>query len=902
MPTALPPPGSTDVLYLVDLSSYVFRAYHAIAPLSNTKGEPTHATYGTVAMLQKLVGERKPTYLAVAMDSKGPTFRHELYPGYKATRSARPPDLYLQMERSREIVEAYQIPIFSSDGIEADDLIATVVRRAMEAGLFVVIGGADKDLMQLVQDRVVLWDTMRDKVYGRPEVEEKFGVPPEKMRDLLALMGDSSDNIPGVRSVGPKTATELLTQFGTIDGIYAHLDDVAKKRLREVLLENEPNARLSQKLVSLRDDLPIAFDLAALKYGGADFERLRTIYTELGFTRMIASIPVQTPTETAVAAEAATCRSIDTREELRAIVAQARESGTLAVGVETTSPEAMRADLVGLSLATRAGEGFYVPIAHRYLGAPKQLTLDDVRAEMAPLLGDASVGKVGHDLKYIDVVLSRHGMPLAGAKFDVMIGSYLLDPEASHALPMLAKRALDATLSTFDQVTSKTRGAQLVFDEVDVELATGYAGANAEVSLRLADRLGVQLERQQLTDVMTRLELPLLPVLADMERVGVLVDLGELDRLRKMVDADISQLEKRAREAAGCDFNVSSPRQLEAILFDQLRLKPIKRTKTGRSTDADVLEALAGEHPLPGILLEHRQLSKLKGTYIDALPSLVNPKTGRIHTEWSQAVAATGRISSNNPNLQNIPVRTDLGRAIRRAFVAPPGMRIVTADYSQIELRVLAHLSRDPVLSDGFRVGQDVHTRTAMEVFSVAEGAVTDEMRRRAKTINFGIVYGMGEVTLAKRLDISRAEAARFIEAYFERYGRVRSFMEETLAEARRVEAVRTLFGRQRLLPNIRSSNGMLRAAAERIAQNAPIQGTAADLLKLAMIRLALPVVPDARMVLTVHDELVFEVPEDSVAVAMERIKHEMETAFPLDVPLDVDVGSGVNWGDVSYA
>jgi DNA polymerase-1 len=561
----------------------------------------------------------------------------------------------------------------------------------------------------------------------------------------------------------------------------------------------------------------------------------------------------------------------------------------------------MRAELVGIAFSTAIGEGCYVPITHRYIGAPKQVTLEQVRALAGPLLADETVAKVGHDLKYIDVVLGRHGIPLRGGKFDVMIASYLLDPEASHVLPTLAKRALDATLSTFDQVTSRTRGAQLGFDEVDVELATGYAGANAEVVLRLAEQLRVQLERQALTDVMTRIELPLVSVLADMERVGVLVDLVELERLKKTVDVEIAGLEKRAKEAAGTDFNVSSPRQLEVILFDQLGLKPIKRTKTGRSTDADVLEALALEHPLPGILLEHRQLSKLKGTYIDALPSLVNPKTGRIHTDWSQAVAATGRISSNNPNLQNIPVRTDLGRAIRRAFVAPEGMRLVTADYSQIELRVLAHLSQDPVLIDAFRTGQDVHSRTAMEVFGVTAEGVTDEMRRRAKTINFGVIYGMGEVALAKRLDITRQEAARFIEAYFKRYERVRSFMDETLTHARRLETVRTLFGRQRLLPNIRSSNGMLRAAAERIAQNTPIQGTAADLLKLAMIRLREPVVPGARMVLTVHDELVFEVPADRVGEARERIREAMETVHPLDVPLEVDVGSGVNWGDVSY-
>jgi DNA polymerase-1 len=900
MPTVLPPPGSADVLYLIDLSSYVFRAYHAIAPLSNTKGEPTHATYGTVSMLQKLVGERKPAHLAVAMDSKGPTFRHELYSGYKATRSARPPDLALQMERSREIVEAYRIPIFQRDGVEADDLIATAVRLGLDAGLFVVIVGADKDLMQLISDRVAMWDTMRDKTYGPPEVQEKFGVPPALMRDLLALMGDSSDNIPGVPSVGPKTASELLLKYGTIDGIYAHVGEIAKKRLREVLESNEQNARLSQKLISLRDDEPIDFKLDELRYGGADFEKLRDLYTELGFQRMIASIPVDAVPAPAKSKEPALCRAITTLEDLRVLAERAKQAARIAVSIETTSPEPMRASLLGVSLATCAGEGCYIPIGHRYIGAPKQLTLDDVREVCGSLFRNAAIAKVGHDLKYIEVALGRQDMTLVGPTFDVMIASYLLDPEASHELAAIAKRELDETLTTFDQVTARSRGPRLGFDEIEVEVATLHAASNVEAVWRLEERLRPLVSRHGVSRVMDEIESPLSPVLATMEKIGVFVDLGELDRLRKNVDADIERLEKRARELSGRDFNVSSPRQLEVVLFDELGLKPIKRTKTGRSTDADVLEQLAEYHPLPGVLLEHRQLSKLKGTYIDALPSLVNPATGRIHTEWSQAVAATGRISSNNPNLQNIPIRSDLGRAIRRAFAAPPGMRIVSADYSQIELRVLAHLSQDAVLIDAFRTGQDVHMRTAMEVFGVPSDGVTDEMRRRAKTINFGVIYGMGEVALAKRLDISRQEASAFIEAYFKRYHRVHAFMQETLDTARRGEAVRTLFGRQRLLPNIRSSNAMLRAAAERVAGNTPIQGTAADLLKLAMIRLREPAVPGARMILTVHDELVFEVPEAAVEKAMDTVKRAMETVYPLDVPLEVDIGSGVNWGDVA--
>jgi DNA polymerase I len=898
MPTSLPPPGAPDALYLIDLSSYVFRAYHAITPLSSPKGEPTHATYGTIAMLQKLVGERKPSHLAVAMDSKTKTFRHLLDARYKATREAAPPDLAQQMERSRQIVEAYRIPIYQCDGVEADDVIATVVSAARKAGLSVVVAGADKDLMQLVGDGVVLWDTMRDKVYGPAEVEEKFGVLPTKIRDLLALMGDTSDNIAGVPGVGAKTAADLLARFDSIDGVYARIGEVPKARIRDLLVQHEADARLSQKLVTLKSDVTIDFSEEKARYGGADFEALRSLYTELGFTRLVAQIPQSS----GAAPKAVTVRPLTDPAELSRVVADAREAGRVAIAIETTSPEAMRASIVGIGVSARAGDASYVPIAHRYIGAPKQMELQTVLAGLRPLLAGTGVLTIGHDLKYAEVVLARQGAKLSGPWLDTMLASYLIDPEADHSLSAIALEELGETMPTFDQVTQRGRGVHPGFDEVTIEQAGQYAGGCAEAMLRLADGLTAAIERHGLTRLLQDVELPLARVLGAMEQTGVLVDPGELLRLKVDFEAQMALLERRAYGAAGHEFNVNAPRQLETILFDELGLKPQKRTKTARSTDAQVLEALADDHPLPRILLEHRQLSKLKSTYIDLLPGLVNKSSGRIHTEWGQAVAATGRIASNNPNLQNIPVRTDLGRAIRRAFVAPKGMRLVSSDYSQIELRVLAHLSGDPVLCEAFRTGQDVHTRTAMELFRVSADAVTEEMRRRAKTINFGVIYGMGESTLAKRLSIPRPEAAAFIAAYFERYGRVRAFMEETLEEARRTESVRTLFGRVRLLPDLRSSNSMLRSAAERIAQNTPIQGTAADLLKLAMLRLASPVVPGARMVLTVHDELVFEVPEGDVARAMARVKQAMETVHPdLAVPLVVDVGSGPNWGEIEY-
>ncbi|WP_437854981.1 DNA polymerase I [Sorangium sp. So ce363] len=894
-PTALPPAGAPDVLYLVDLSGYVFRAYHAISPLSSPSGEPTHATYGTVAMLTKLVDERKPAYLGVAMDSPGKTFRDELDPRYKAHRPPPPPDLGVQMSRCREIVEAYRIPIFIQEGLEADDLVAVAVARAKERGLRVVIASSDKDLMQLVDgEQVMLWDAMRDKVYGNPEVVAKFGVPPEQVRDLLALVGDTSDNVPGVPGVGLKTAAELLAQFGSLSAIYERIGEVKKPRIRESLQQNEADARLSQKLVTLDGGAPVSLDLETLRYGGADTGRLRELFTELGFSRFLKAVRAPEPT-----ARAATYRVLTTREELEAFAKSARAAGRLALDVLATSREPMSAHVCGVALACEPGQAVYVPLGHRYLGAPAQLSMSDIDAVMGPLLADPELPKVGHDVKFCEVILLRHRIGLVGVSFDTMLASYLLDPEGKNQLHELAERELGAKMQTLDEVAPKRRGqAQRALDEIELGEASSYGAAFADVALSLTDRLRPRLRAEKLEDLLVQIELPLSAVLAEMELTGVLVDPQALAQLGAQMTTELAALEQKAREIVGHDINLASPKQLEAVLFDELKLRSQRKTKTGRSTDADVLEALSEEHPFPGVVLEHRAIAKLKGTYVDALPRLVHPGTGRIHTRWGQAVAATGRLSSQDPNLQNIPIRTELGRMIRRAFVAPPGSVIVSADYSQIELRVLAHLSKDPVLVDAFRTGQDVHVRTAMEIFGVDQAGVTAEMRRRSKTINFGVIYGMGESALAKRLDISRAEAARFIDAYFARYRGVHEFMEGTMAEAKRSESVRTLLGRRRLLPDLRSSDRMRRAQAERIAQNTPIQGTAADLLKLAMVRVPRPVVPGARMVLTVHDELAFEVPAAAVDEAKAKVREAMESVFPLDVPLVVDVGHGPTWAD----
>lgn len=915
----LPAPGSGDVLYLVDLSGYVFRAYHAIAPLSSSKGEPTHAVLGTVNMLQKVVNDRKPAMFAVAMDSRGPSFRKELDERYKANRPPAPPDLKQQMARCNEIVSAYNIPVYQKDGFEADDLIAAVTKRAVADGVQVVIVSADKDLMQLVHDddhKVVLWDSMRDRVFGPKEVGEKFNVKPSQLRDLLALTGDSSDNVPGVPGVGPKTASDLLNQYGSIDGVYAHVDEIKKAKLKENLKGHEADARLSQKLVSLDASMDIDWDKTHLAYGGANIEELRRLFTELDFTRLRdllgepssqkqAALPNVAPPKKnapppAPSPSARTTRTIVDLSELSKVVERAKTLKRIALVAFGTSHDANRAALSGLAIAIEENEGIYVPLSHRYLGVPKQLTEQQVVNALAPLLADASMTVVGHELKYTLIMLALRGAPVSAALFDTMMAAYLLDPEAPHRPQDLAEREFSIQLESFsDAPKQKTKSPELTFEEIEVERATQYAGPFAEVALKLHARLDSSLMNEGLAKLFHEVEMPLTSVLAAVEMEGVLVDVKKLEAVSVRVEKDLKQLDVKAKELAGHEFSIRSRDQLETILFDELKLPVIKKTpKGGRSTDAAVLDELAPLHPLPQVICDYRELDKLKGTYLDALPRAVNPRTGRIHTRYEQAVAATGRLSSMDPNLQNIPIRTEVGREIRTAFIPRKGYEIVSADYSQIELRVLAHLSHDKELLEAFRGTGDIHTHTASLVFEVPKEVVTTEMRRRAKTINFGVIYGMGDSALAKQLGIDRSEAARFIQAYFDRYEGVRRFMERTVDGAKKGEAVRTLLGRRRFLPNLHSANRGLRFEAERVAKNTPIQGTAADIMKSAMVALGDPrVLPAAKMILTVHDELVFEVPTAEVSSAMEIIRDKMATAMVLDVPLVVEVGHGPNWG-----
>ena len=895
-----------------------------------------------VNMLERMLRERNPRLMAVALDAGRDTFRREIFPEYKAHRPPAPDDLRSQLQRCEQIVLGYHAAIYKHEGVEADDLIATVVRRARELQLKVVILAADKDLMQLVGDDVMLWDTMRDRVIGPPEVEERFGVRVDQLQDLLALMGDTSDNIPGVPSVGPKTAMELLKAYGTLNGIYENLGQITKKGLLKNLTEFRDQAFLSQRLVALKNDCPIEVSREALAFRGRDTEKLRALYSELGFSRMLTLLntdslpgpaapsspppasaaaadkraemtqiglplgggPVAAPARPAAAAAvegpavsiSADYGTLFSAQEIAEFAATLKSEGAAGVEVVTTEDSPSRSALVGFALASKTGRARYIPLAHRFMGVPKQPTPAELGPALAALFGPDGPALSAHDLKRTDVALAHAGLRLSNYGSDASLASYLLDPEARHDRVSLAQRELGLVTGTLADLGKPARGKRVPLDELPVEPVASWACENADYALRLSGRLVEKLEGHSLGGLYRDVELPLAKQLSGLELQGVLIDTNVLGGLGTECDAEIKRLEQEAQRIAGREFNPNSPRQLETLLFDELGLKPLKRTKTSRSTDAETLESLSDKHELPKIILELRQVSKLKGTYIDALPALQDPKTGRVHSSWEQAVAATGRLSSTDPNVQNIPIRTELGRRIRAAFVAPAGYQLVSADYSQIELRVLAHLSQDPVLCESFRTGEDVHQRTAMEIFEVKAEELTREMRTRAKAVNFGVIYGQGDSGLSKVLGIPRAEASNFIAAYFRRYQGVRAFMTATLERARAGEAVRSLLGRHRLLPNIRSANRAERLAAERIAMNMPIQGTAADILKMAMLALREPPTPGARMVLSVHDELVFEVPDAEVPEAERKLKAAMESAYPLSVPLEVSVGHGRDW------
>ncbi len=903
MTASLPQKGAENAIYLIDVSSFIFRAYYSVGHLSKRDGTPTGAVFGVANMLVSLIAEHSPAYVAAAMDSKTPTFRKEIYPDYKANRPPPPPDLKEQFPMTAELIDGFQLAVMQKDGFEADDVIATLTRAAEAKGLEVVIVSADKDLMQLIKPGVVMYDTMKSKIWDDEAVLEKWGVPPRLLGDLLAVAGDSSDNIPGVPRVGPKTAAPLLVEYDGLDNLIAKRDTLKSKALAQRLGEHAENAALSRKLVTLEENVPLDIDWNALRYEAPDPVKLGRVLDGFEFTKLKERLLGDAPTATGLAtSKEAACEyhTVSDEAALEQAAEEIRKAGRFAVDLETTSTDAVVAEIVGVALSWKPSTAVYVPVTHKQ---GKTLSLDTVLGIIGPLLTDPSLGKVVQNIKYEDTIFRRHGYTIENVAFDPMLASYLIRAEnRQHNLDALARDFLGRKTISYEEVTEKKRGEQLSFDAVSVSNATDYAGEDADLALSLADVMAPEVKAAEADALLHDVEIPLARVLCGMELAGICVDTGLLHRMSSAFEQQIAVLEKDATVLAGRPFNLASPKQLQEILFDELKLPVQKKTKTGFSTDSDVLETLAPLHPLPALLVEHRMYTKLKNTYLDALPKLVNKTTGRIHTSFNQAVAATGRLSSSNPNLQNIPIRSDLGREIRRAFIASKGHVLLSADYSQVELRILAHLSDDPALVHAFNHNEDIHARTARAIFGYREDETpSSEDRAKAKAVNFGVIYGKTAFSLARELGIPRAEASRFIDEYFRLHNGVKRFMDAVIEQAKKTQTVSTLLGRKRVLRDITTRNAAARGHAERMARNTPIQGTAADLLKLAMIQVDDRLRKEklqTKMLLTVHDELVFEVPNDEVETVRPIIRETMEHAMSLSVPLDVDIGTGLTWAD----
>ena len=888
-------------LYLIDAYAQIFRAFFAVRGFTTSKGVPTNAVYGVVTILNKLLTQAKPDAVVVCFDAAGDNFRHEMYPDYKSTRARMPEELVTQLPLIRRLVKAMNLAEVELPGFEADDLIGTLAVRGVADGYDVTIVSGDKDMMQLVGDHVRLFDPMKERVSTAKEVIEKFSVPPDRVIEVMALMGDSSDNVPGIPGIGEVWAKKLIAQFHDVEGVLSGVADIKANGVRKKVEENGELARLSRELVTIRTDVPVSVEADLLALKEPDRDALRALYEELEFNSLLKTMA--DTGEEAPARETApkNYKAITDLRELTQLAARIRTRGQVSVDLETTSLDPLQADVVGICLSLAEDEGYYIPVAHTGEGAESQLGLAPAMTVLAPLLSDPAIAKVGQNLKYDLQVLDRAGISLAGITFDTMLADYVLFPNRrSHGLDALALEYLDHHMIAYSEVAGK--GAkQIPFAEVAVDVATPYGAEDAEITWRLYQDLSPRLDQSGLRPLFDELEMPLLPVLARMERHGFLLDLDHLAAMSKEMEGHIAHLTEQIHIIAGEEFNIASPKQLQVILFDKLGLKPTKKTKTGFSTDEEVLSKLAQEHELPDKILQLRQYAKLKSTYVDALPQLVNPHTGRVHTSLNQTVAATGRLSSTDPNLQNIPIRTEEGRRIRQAFICPAGSRLVSADYSQIELRILAHVARDAELIQAFTDGEDIHRRTASGVFGIHEGLVTDEMRRAAKAINFGIIYGMGAFSLAGELGVSQREAKETIERYFERYAGVRRWLDETQQSAAECGYVTTLFGRRRDIPELSMKGAQMRAAGERLATNTVIQGTAADIIKRAMLavdRRLGELADGTNMLLQVHDELIFEVDESRVDSLSEMVRQEMMGAAELAVPLVVDIGVGDNWGE----
>ena len=891
-------------LVLIDGSSYLYRAFHALPRLTNSLGEPTGALHGVLTMIQKLLREERPAHVAVVFDAPGKTFRDELFAEYKATRPPMPDELRSQVQPILDAVEAMGLPLLRVAGVEADDVIGTLCKQAADRDLRVLVSTGDKDLAQLVNDKVTLVNTMNDTRMDRDGVKAKFDVYPEQIVDYLALIGDTSDNIPGVPKVGAKTAAKWLNEYDSADGIVRNADDI-KGKVGDSLRENIDQLRLSQQLATIRQDIDLDLGIEDLSPSAADLKRLRELYGHFELRSLLGQLDdgVDAPAAAVNEKSGTDYETVLTWDAFDRWFKKINQAKLTAFDTETTSINYMEAEIVGFSLSVKDNEAAYIPVAHDYPGAPDQLPRDEVLAKMRGWLEDDSKKKVGHHLKYDAHILARYDIPLKGMQYDSMLESYVLNSVATrHDMDSVARQYLGRETIHYEDVAGK--GAkQLTFNQVDLESAAPYAAEDADITLQLHEALWKQLnEFPRLKSVYEDIEQPLVPILLAMEETGVLVDRKMLTTQSGELAKKMVELEAKAHKLAGGPFNLGSPKQLQEILFDRLGLPVVRKTPKGQpSTAEDVLVELAEEYDLPAVIIDYRSVSKLKSTYTDKLPLQIDKATGRIHTSYHQAVAATGRLSSTDPNLQNIPIRTPEGRRIRQAFVAPPGQVLLAADYSQIELRIMAHLSADPGLVQAFADELDVHRATAAEVFGMALCDVTDDQRRSAKAINFGLMYGMSAFGLAKQLGISRGEAQEYVNLYFDRYPGVKAFMDAIRDRASKDGYVETVFGRRLYLPEINDRNANRRQYAERTAINAPMQGTAADIIKRAMIAVHAWLNaerPGARMIMQVHDELVFEVDEDKVDAVSEHVIELMCAAATLEVPLKVDVGVGMNWDE----
>jgi len=886
-------------LYLIDGSSYIFRAFFGVRQqLSTSNGFPTNALYGFINMLQKVIRDEKPDYLVVAFDSPDKTFRHKLYPNYKANRDAPPEELSRQFPYFEPLVTAYGLSSIRRPGFEADDIIGTLAKKGQQKGLDIVIVSGDKDMMQLISPHIYMLDTMKNKKFMDKEVAEKFGVQADKVVEVMGLMGDSSDHIPGVKGVGPKTAAELIRKFGSIESLYKRIDEVEKKNLKEKLERDKENAFISRELVSIDTEMDLEFNSDLMILGKIDSVKLKKMFEEFEFVSFLEGM--QDRTANSLEVDRSEYKTILTEKSFNDLIESLAKKKSFAFDVETTSKRPVWARLVGISFSFNDGNAFYLPLAHRYLGAPEQLEFEVVREKLKQVFEDKSIKKCGHNIKYDLIVMSNEGIALDGVDFDTMIASYLLNPSSrGHGLDALTMEYFGHKNLTYKEMTG-TGSKEIGFDEVEVGRATEYAAEDSDMTWRLKGKLQPQLKDSTLK-LYKEIELPLLEVLAEIELNGVYIDRKHLTELSSKIDKKLLRLEKDIYVLADEQFNINSPKQLSVILFEKLKLPVVKKTKTGYSTDVSVLGQLALKHKLPEQVLSYRQLAKLKSTYVDALPGEIFKNTGRVHTSFNQTVAATGRLSSSNPNLQNIPIRSDMGKEIRKAFTAEEDNMLLSADYSQIELRILAHLSKDKALKRAFDKGEDVHARTAADIFGGSIGQVDEKSRRMAKAVNFGIIYGLSAFGLSRQLNISRRDAQDFIDQYFSLYSSVKDFMGNTITEARECGYTMTMFHRRRYLPDLKSDNRQVRESAERIAINSPIQGSAADLIKVAMIRLSRnlkKIKLNSKMILQVHDELLFECPVQEKKEIESLVRKEMEGAYSLSVPLVVDIGWGKNWNE----